>query len=188
MIRIGTDFQLSSHIDLSILDNLSVHVHKYGSPQPDAAKEFYWMQYRDEGEIKGTISFARHLGLHWPEIGLYVADYVYEKTGFKIDPVRIAFMLTQGSVTPHRDEGGRRSCINIGIRNSDAAITRMSLDNDFDTFDTEYEDFQVEDGCAYLVNVDNVHAVFAKDYERKRLLITCSFPTPYLELVNRLKR
>src|SRR4051812_31788854 len=170
VIKIGEGFKLPDSFDIGILDKLEVYRHKYGSPQPDASV-FRWMQYSNEGNYAGYIAFARDLGTHLPAVADHIAHYLSGVIDVPIDPHRIGFMCTGGNITPHRDEGGRKTCINIGLRDSDSAITRVSLDDDFDTFDTEYEDHTVQNGCAYMLNVARIHAVFQQRSAR-RLLVT----------------
>ena len=182
MLQIGSGFQLPPSIDLRVLDRLPVIDHKYGDPQPDSMT-FKWMRYV---QPEGYISFARNLGAYMPLVAYHVTEYLKTVIDVPIPFARVNFMKTAGCVGPHRDEGGRKSVINIGIRNASAAITRVSLDNDFDTFETEYEDYTVEDGCAYVLDVDNVHAVLDQK-GGERLLITCGFGVPARELLKRVK-
>ena len=185
MLKIGSGYQLPAGTDLSVLDRLPVHVHKYGDPQPDN-QVFRWMQYASSTPDEGYIAFARNLGNFMPEVARSVADFLESKMDIQIDVHRVNFMKTVGYVGPHRDEV-RTSVINIGIQNTDAAFTRESLDNDYDTFETEYEDTMVEIGSAYVVNVQNVHAVIPRSM-KERLLITCGFGVTYDQLLTRLKR
>lgn len=185
MIKIGEGFQMPNGFDFGILDHLTVYRHKYGESQPDAST-FRWMQYTNEGNYVGYIAFARDLGTHMPQVADHIAHYLTSLIDIPIDPHRIGFMSTGGDITPHRDEGGRRTCINIGVREADSSITRVSLDDDFDTFDTEYEDHTVQDGSAYLLNVSRIHAVF-QQRKARRLLITYGMGATFEQLKTKLR-
>jgi hypothetical protein len=185
MIKIGSGFAFPATMDLRILDTLPVHVHKYGSPQPSVSN-FMWMEYNNEGFHTGRISFCRNIGTHWPEAAYHVIEYLSSLLpDWPLDPNRVAFMRTYGNIAPHRDEGGRLCCINIGIRDSDVAVTRVSLDDDFDTFDREYEDHTVNDGCSYLLDVSRVHAVYQTSLGN-RLLISYGFGVPAERVLSHL--
>jgi hypothetical protein len=177
MIKIGEGFAFPSNIDLSVLDKLPVHVHRYGSPQPDSSV-FQWMEYYNEG-YEGSIAFCRNIGTHWPEAASTVIEFLDTVLpNWPLDPNRVTFMRTAGEIPPHRDEGGRLCAINIGVRDASSATTRVSLDDDFDTFDTDYADYVAQDGCAYLLNVSRVHSVYTTR-PGKRLMVSYGFGVPF---------
>jgi hypothetical protein len=175
LVKIGEGFQLPSTIDLSILDDLPVYIHKYGSPQPPKGT-FHWMTYHNENDITGDIAFARNCGQFFPEVAAYAKDYLENLLGSNLLASRVNFMKTTGDITPHTDEG-RTCCINIGIRNTDAADTLFHLP------DGTLERHVVEPGSAYLVNVSNTHSVKATR-PVERLLITYGFGMTFDQILN----
>ncbi len=186
MVKIGSGFQLPSSIDLSILDTIPVMVHKYGDPQPDKGT-FRWMTYVDEGNYSGSIGFARNVSTFMPEVAEYVVDYLSGLMDIKFEPGRVNFMRTVGDVVPHRDEGGRVSCINIGVRGGPNAITRIGVHDNHETFEAEHIDHIVEDGCAYVLDVSRLHAVKAVNKE-PRLLLGYGFGVQASAVLTRLRK
>lgn len=142
------------------------------------------MEYKS---TTGNIGFARNVGAFFPAAAHHVVEYLAKllPAGWPLDIHRVIFMRTIGGVQPHRDEGGRRCCINIGIRDADTSITRTSRDDNFDTFDTNYDDFVVENGSAYLLDVSRVHAVIEKRPAR-RLLISYGFGVPFADMLAKI--
>lgn len=151
-------------------------VHAYGSAM-SVPEHPCWMKYSKEFGVEGSISFTRHTCKH-PVLSVMV-DAVCQALSSVFPkgtpPVRerVHLVRTVGDITSHRDEDGRLSCINIGLVNSGSAITRMSTDGKFETFDTNHFDLRLKDGYGYLINTGNVHSVIGKPEER--FLITYSF-------------
>ena len=123
-----TEFQI--YIDEA--EKLETVVHKYGGEfiVPDYP---CWMEYKNEGEVEGSISFTRHTNKH-PVLSQMVKKVIDILTPIfpdNIPPIieRVHFIRTMGSIVPHRDEAGRYACINIGVKNSSSAITKISNDN-----------------------------------------------------------
>jgi hypothetical protein len=127
----------------------------------------------------GRIGFSRNTYQHLPEVVNYTHDFL--KSRFPNLPLykeRICFLQTIGSVPQHRDESSRLSCINIGLNNTSSAITRISTDDNFETFSINYKDYICEDGSVYLLNSSIVHSVIG-DMEIKRTLITMTITDKY---------
>ena len=169
----SNDFQI--YVDEA--EKLETVVHKYGE---DFVIPDYpcWMEYRNEGDVEGSISFTRHTNKH--PILKEMVEKVFNI--FKIifpasRPVileRIHFIRTKGSVIVHKDEAGRNTCINIGVRNSIGAITKMSNDNIKHNFNNNHSSITVIEGHGYLMNTNQYHAVESIN-DKPRYLITYGF-------------
>ena len=169
----SNDFQI--YVDEA--EKLETVVHKYGE---DFVIPDYpcWMEYRNEGDVEGSISFTRHTNKH--PILKEMVEKVFNI--FKIifpasRPVileRIHFIRTKGSVIVHKDEAGRNTCINIGVRNSIGAITKMSNDNIKHNFNKNHSSITVIEGHGYLINTNQYHAVESIN-DKPRYLITYGF-------------
>lgn len=169
----SNDFQI--YVDEA--EKLETVVHKYGE---DFVIPDYpcWMEYRNEGDVEGSISFTRHTNKH--PILKEMVEKVFNI--FKIifpasRPVileRIHFIRTKGSVIVHKDEAGRNTCINIGVRNSIGAITKMSNDNIKHNFNNNHSAITVIEGHGYLMNTNQYHAVESIN-DKPRYLITYGF-------------
>jgi len=167
-------------------ESLETIVHKYGSAF-DIPDYPCWMEYRNEGDIIGSISFTRHTNKNsvLAEMVMTIAENL--KRIFPKDhppvPERIHLIKTRGNIVAHRDEAGRYSCINIGLRNSSLAITRMSNDGILDNFQNNNTAYRIDEGVAYLVNTNQYHSVEG-DIDIDRYLITYGFNTRFETLKN----
>jgi hypothetical protein len=167
------DFQI--YVDEA--EKLETVIHKYGE---DFVIPDYpcWMEYRNEGEVEGSISFTRHTNKH--PILKEMVEKIFNifKTIFPASrPVileRVHFIRTKGSVIVHKDEAGRNTCINIGVRNSIGAITKMSNDNIKHNFNNNHSAITVIEGHGYLMNTNQYHAVESIN-DKPRYLITYGF-------------
>jgi hypothetical protein len=170
-------------------EKLETVIHKYGKEivVPDYP---CWMQYLNENGIDGSISFTRHTHQH--PILREMIDIVIElltpifPDSYKPEIERVHFLKTNGSIVAHRDESGRKTCINIGIKNSSSAITKISNDNIHRNFDNNHTDYQIEDGFAYLLNTNFYHAVVG-DINTDRYLITYGFGVTFDILKDKIK-
>ena len=169
----SNDFQI--YVDEA--EKLETVVHKYGEDFviPDRP---CWMEYKNEGDVEGSISFTRHTNKH------PILKEMVEKV-FNIFKIifpasrsvileRIHFIRTKGSVIVHKDEAGRNTCINIGVRNSIGAITKMSNDNIKHNFNNNHSAITVIEGHGYLMNTNQYHAVESIN-DKPRYLITYGF-------------
>jgi hypothetical protein len=78
------------------------------------------------------------------------------------------------TVDPHTDLN-RKICVNIGLKNSNSATTYVSDYEEKDFWNNPTEDYQMEDGDMYLLNVEKTHAVksiVSKDSNLDRYIIT----------------
>lgn len=173
---------------ISEAEKLETVVHRYGSPfaVPDYP---CWMQYKRERGVEGSISFTRNTYKH------PILNQMTEKVVDLLTPIfpedmkpireRVHFIKTLGSITPHRDEAGRMSCINIGIKDSSSALTQIGIDDLFETFEERHKDYVVREGYAYLLNTHVMHAVVGTNIPR--YLITYGFGETYDNILSRLR-
>lgn len=164
-------------------------VHKYGTKfvVPDYP---CWMEYRDEEGIIGSISFTRNtlknniLKEMCENVAVILDSITVDK--FTPDPNRVHFIKTKGNILPHRDEAGRMCCINIGIKNSSSAVTKIgNIDSHVD-FYNNCTDYVIEDGFGFLVNTNKYHAV-SGDMNKSRYLITYGFGSNFNDIKNIFK-
>jgi len=164
-------------------DKFETVVHKYGTKF--VIPEYpCWMEYRVEAGVIGSISFTRNtvknpILYEMIEKVVWIIDSITIDK-FKPDPNRIHLVKTKGSILPHRDEAGRMSCINIGIKNSSSAVTKISNDDSKINFYNNSTDYIIEDGFGFLVNTNRYHAV-SGDLNLSRYLITYGFGSKFEE-------
>lgn len=155
-------------------DSFPVKLRKHGDPFL-VVDYPYWQKYSQSQN--GNISFAVNSFMDpiVNEMTLNVAELLKEifPRDMPVDSTRVRLVRTIGNVNRHRDEAGRLSCINIGLRNSSASITRFGVEDKLETFDTNHVDYKVEEGCAYLVNTGILHEVIGPQIPR--YLITYGF-------------
>jgi hypothetical protein len=165
-------------------EQLETVVHKYGGDL-NILDYPCWMEYKNEGNIVGSISFSRHTSKHpiLKDMVLRVADILIPIVP-SFTPNRIHLIRTVGSIPPHRDEGNRMCCINIGLKNSSSAITKISNDGIRENFSTNNTAYTVEDGVGYLLNTNHLHSVEG-DLHTPRYLITYGFGTKF-EILKRV--
>jgi hypothetical protein len=177
------------NVYVSIAEKLETVIHKYG-------KEFVfpeypcWISYENEGGVIGSISFSRHTGKHpiLAEMVRKVADILYPMfpENYKPEVNRIHLIRTQGNIPIHKDEAGRLTCINIGIKNSSSAITRMGHGGPREEFKNNHTSIKLKDGHGYLVNTNAFHSVESLTDE-PRYLITYGFGVQFDYFRNFLK-
>lgn len=165
------------HHYLDTLDELETIIQRYGTDfiLPDYP---CWMEYRNRGPITGAIAFSRNLLKHpllkeMVEIISPCLQSVFPSTR-TVYPDRVHIIRTMGSIIPHRDEAGRNCCINIGLKNSIGAITKISTDGILTNIESNHMAIQVEEGHAYLLNTNQYHCVQAIN-SFPRYLITYGF-------------
>lgn len=159
-------------------------VHVYGSDFkiPDYP---CWMEYQGEGGLDGSISFTRNTIKDPVLIGM--VDELYDiflgffPPSIKPNRERIHLIKTRGCIPVHRDEANRLSCINIGLKNSQSALTHISTDGIYENFNSSHATFRVAPGHAYLLNTAQWHSVESpKDVVR--YLVTYGFGVPFSTL------
>lgn len=161
-------------------------VHKYGT-EFNVPEYPCWMTYKDEEGIVGSISFTRNTIKNpvLQEMVEKVVEIINNITisSFKPNPNRVHFIKTIGNILPHRDEAGRMCCINIGVKNSNSAITKISNTNSYIDFYNNSIDYIIEDGVGFLVNTNNIHAVTG-NLSIPRYLITYGFGSKFDNVCN----
>jgi hypothetical protein len=173
---------------VSASESLEIVTHKYGTVT-NIPNYPCWMEYLNEGNVQGSISFTRHTDQH--PLLKDMVTLIIEKFSIifpKHVPLlreRVHFIRTKGDIVPHRDENGRKCCINIGVKNSDGALTKMGIDDSFDTFNERHDTHVVDSGVGYLVDVGRIHAVTALNNEY-RYLITYGFAQTYDKMLSLL--
>lgn len=169
------NFKLPEGFDVGILDQLPIHKHHYGNELEVDPIRLYWVEYQPYQEGDGTISFARKLYLKYPEVADYVVDYISKFfPKLPLDRRRVNLLKTCGSIRRHMDESLRKSCINIGLKNSLGAMTRVSNTKDHDLYESVATTEQCLDGHAYLLGTSFLHEVVAVNPE-PRYLFTYGF-------------
>lgn len=158
-------------------EKLDTVIHKYGT-------EFVipnypcWMEYKNEGNVEGSIAFGRNTINHpiLREMAHKVAQLLTPIFPAKHPPMPegIHLVRTIGSIVKHRDEANRNACINIGLKNSSVAVTKISTDGIYENFEINNTSHRVEDGVAYLLNTNQIHSVEAP-LNIPRYLITYGF-------------
>lgn len=88
---------------------------------------------------------------------------------YPINRATIHLMKTIGNVKPHCDQS-RLCAINIGLRNSSSAITRVGTD--------DVIDFSVKEGYGYLLNTKQRHSVIGSEIPRYILSYSLDIPYP----------
>jgi hypothetical protein len=165
--------EFTSYIEAA--EGLETIIHKYGGNTvvPDYP---CWIEYKNEGGITGSISFSRHTGKHpiLSEMSKKVADVLRPIFPEKYEPEinRVHLIRTKGDIPIHRDEAGRLTCINIGLKNSSEAVTCMGAsDIPREEFYKTHSKTILKDGYGYLVNTHEWHSVNAMS-DNPRYLIT----------------
>lgn len=183
-IDLDNTFKVPDDFNLEILNNLPVYKHHYHQPMDPNPTTLYWTEYQPFQPGDGTISFARRLYLEYPLVAKHVLNYLeYLFPSLEFDIQRVNLLKTHGNIRSHVDESFRRCCVNIGISNSQGAVTRTSSTKNFSLFDTVAETHQCEDGHAYLLDTSSVHEVKAVN-DKPRYLFTYGFGRSFAEILN----
>lgn len=170
-------------------DKMEVVGHKYGAVQvvPDYP---CWMEYSNEDNVIGSISFSRHTAKHpilreMTQKVFHILENIFP-SGIPVLIERIHLIRTKYNLPPHKDEAGRNACINIGVRNSSGAHTKMSNDGILENFKVNHSITAVAEGHAYLMNTNQFHSVECLN-DNFRYLITYGFSEKYENLEKAFK-
>lgn len=149
-----------------------------------------WLQYVNERNQIGSISITSSLYKHknLKNLTSIIAQKLNNLKIFKnikFKNTRINFLRTSGTVAIHQDTGERNCAINIGLKNSNLASTKISLDNVFENFDKNHETLIMNNGYGYLINTQTFHSVYHHD-DQLRYLITYSFKESFEEIKNKI--
>jgi len=187
--ELDNNFVLPEGFDLSIFESLPIYKHTYGNSMEDNPTSLYWTEYQLDRSKYGAISFVRKLYLEHPGLAKYVTEYLTSLFYIiKFDYQRVGLLKTNGSVLPHFDESNRQCCINIGIKNSDIAVTRTSSTRDDNLFESQAKPFTCKDNHAYLLDTSCIHDVISLDDTKNRYLFTYGFNVPYKDILSCYKR
>lgn len=170
IIKVGDDFSLDGIFDVNLLLSAEEIEHHYGTITEIPTDRFLWMNYA--GTV-GKIGFSRNTGKFYPALALHVVSYLEKLFDIEFYPERVHFIRTSGYVNPHRDEGNRTCCINIGVLNTATGTTLYSKNDKEETFVEDSQKFICQDGSAYLLDTSKLHAVDGSDVDR--ILITYGF-------------
>jgi hypothetical protein len=174
-IEFDKEFTVPEEFDLNILDSLPIHKHRYGQPMEENPTTLYWTEYQPYQEGDGTISFARKLYLQYPKVAQHVVDYIHKFfPTLQLDVQRVNLIKTHGSIRQHMDESNRKCSINIGIKNSNGAITKTSNTRNHFVYPSVAEIHQCQDGHGYLLDTSCIHQVIATN-DNPRYLFTYGF-------------
>lgn len=143
-----------------------------------------WRFYGGTYQPTGIFAISHNLADSEPYFVKYAETFFEDLLGSKPPKEKIQLIRTQGSIVPHRDIG--HGCrINVGLINSDKAITRFHLKDDgtdaaFSTFKEQQNqnDVRCEPGSAYLLDNNIMHEVFS-DTTEPRYLVTCLIKDPF---------
>lgn len=176
-VNLGEIFDHFMFADLiEIVETLPLYKHQYG--QKFETPEFpVWMTYLNKDNIPLPISFTRntHMDPRLNRMCKSIADLLKNKFAYDFDYKKIHCIKTSGMVPAHRDEGGRNCCINIGIKNSEKAITTVAKNkHETEINNINSVNFTVKDGYAYLLNTNCLHKV-NQNSDVNRYLITYPF-------------
>jgi hypothetical protein len=172
---------------IEISETYPIVYRTYGTPPP-VCNFPHWTAYQNRPPASGMNAFTDHINDESPlrEMQIQVARLIQPLLDdFNIVADRIRLMKSVGSLNRHIDEGGRRCCINIGLRNSSTAVTRYSYGTHID-FQKTAKSFRVEEGHAYLLNTNILHDVVG-DKSLTRYLITYGFRESYDEVFSKLR-
>jgi hypothetical protein len=183
-------------IDFNKLEGIYEYEHSYGSPK-QVIDEMHWMTYAPGNPLlynipPGNISFLWKMHKTLPDLAQSIVDRLRIVIGGKIILFKeqVSIIRTKGFVAPHMDEK-RLSVINIGIKNTDRAVTRFSkTGNKADFVVNNTVDYTCQNGGVYILDVSKLHAVYPVNAEDQsyRYLFTYGFNIPYEELLMDLGR
>lgn len=189
IVELDNGFLLPKDFNLSEFENFPIYKHSYGNEMEENPTTLYWTEYQLNREIYGTISFLRKLHIAYPDIAKYIVEYLGTLfNNIEFDYRRIGLLKTRGSVIPHFDESSRMCCINIGIKNSDTAITKVSATKEYELFEENSYPIQCKDGHTYLLDTSSIHEVVSLDDTKDRFLFTYGFGAEFHRVLSCYKK
>lgn len=174
--------EITSKIEKTVVSqNIAGNILKDESEIP------FWQQY------KSNICFARNFYQAFPDKCAIVVDKliaIQENLRNTNNPSKILGAFLDSDirpkgvnlmkipcgvvVAPHTDLN-RTLCVNIGLKNSNTAITHVSEYGEKDFWSNPTDTYQMEDGDVYILNVKKTHAVkstVSKDSNLDRYILT----------------
>jgi len=179
--EIGDRFLLPTSFNKSILDTFKTIKYQVTLNHPPKSPPT-WIQYqRDPSSlIADNVFVFRGCKEHFPEVAEYTADYLSKIVGVPLFPEHVIFTKTIGSVPWHIDDF-RKTCINIGIDNTESGITKIQAG------DGTIIECMVKVNHAYLLDVSKPHAVDSIDGS-SRLMISYGLNTNFFKMLNIIRR
>jgi len=163
------------------VDMLSIDIptlpHVYGTTKSTLEDSPYWLEYQQSNGAQSNLQIAYGIYLAYPEITTEVCRYLGTIFDYPFRPHRVLFLKTTGNVGYHIDLD-IRSAVNIGVLNSNSAITEFD-DGDKSMPFIPTEEVQCQDGHAYLLNVGARHAVRSIDSRSPRCFIRYGFSSSF---------
>jgi hypothetical protein len=183
----------NAKIDINIDDIISkiektiVSHNIAGSTLKDTTGIPFWQQY------KSNICFARNFYKAFPsdcEKIAYILEDIKKELGDVTDPSDMLSLFLNSTIVPNNvnlmkipcgvtiephTDLNRKICVNIGLKNSNSAITYVSDYEEKDFWNNPAQTYQMEDGDMYLLNVKKTHAVksiVSRDSNLDRYIIT----------------
>ena len=183
----------NAKIDINIDDIISkiektiVSQNIAGSTLKDTTGIPFWQQY------KSNICFARNFYKAFPsdcEKISYILEDIKKELGDVTDPSDMLSLFLNSTIVPNNvnlmkipcgvtiephTDLNRKICVNIGLKNSNSAITYVSDYEEKDFWNNPSQTYQMEDGDMYLLNVKKTHAVksiVSRDSNLDRYIIT----------------
>lgn len=168
----NTKINLDADAIISKIQKTVISQNIKGNVLQDDSGIAFWQQY------KSGICFARNFYISFPEecdiIAHTLANIKNELCSDNTKPSDILSLFLNSTiipkkvnlmkipsgviVEPHTDVN-RSVCINIGLKNSNSAITYVSEHQEKDFWNNPTDTYQMEDGDVYLLNVKKTHAV-----------------------------
>ena len=187
-IKLADDFKVNWNLDdiINKISNDIIDPTNNLGPYFDLSGIAHW-QYYTRVNISFTRNFYRNFPMECVEVAIKLKNLqkLYADTStndllqsfikHEIKPERVNIIRTMNNenVLPHSDVT-RDICINIGLRNSNLAKTRMSEHTDATYFnDKPTTDFIMNNGDVYLLSTKNAHSVEPVTYiQEPRYIIT----------------
>jgi len=174
-IKLASDFAVNWNVDdiISKISDDVIDPNNNIGPYFDPSGIVHWQYYRIVN-ISFTRNFFRNFHRECLEVAIKMRDLqkslIETNTNDEllksfidhtINPRNINIIRAMGNenVQPHSDVT-RDVCINIGLKNSNSFITKMSDSLDAACFyDSPTKDFIINDGDVYLLSTKNAHSV-----------------------------
>jgi hypothetical protein len=179
--KIPLSLSKEARYELAAAKLLPEIIHTYGDAEIQYPNKVYWITYAP-GKINdkgGKISFSRNSQL-LTILNTETTAYLENLLKQKIDNTRLHLMRTYGNILPHVDEV-RTCAINIGLENSESAITTVNKKpGKFIFIDTEdCLSVRCSVGTPYLLDVSKTHEVTADNPHSIRYMMTYSMRENY---------
>lgn len=183
VIKVGKLFNASQFQNLIYeTKNLKTYIQKYND-EFKIYNDPCWITYENERNIEGSISITTHLYKIESIVSILdkiasILNHSYLGKVIHFKKSKINIVKTIGDVAVHKDQGDRMSALNIGLYNSNSAITKFGLNDNLQDFNYNNEKLVVEDSYGYIINTLAFHSVSAYGKD-ERYLITYNIKEPF---------